>query len=378
MTRDEIKTLGFEELEKRALEIAEELANDETPKETVEERNDELNAIEERKLELNKEVEERKKAVEDVLEGKGKEIEPIIEETRTMTNKEVRNTTEYLEAFANYIKTGDDTECRAILTENVEGGILPVPEIAERTIRQAWENDEVFARVTKTFVKGNLRIGFELSATDAEIHVEGSGKSVSEEELTLGIVRMVPQTIKKWITFSTEAAAMGAEDFIRYIYDELTYKIIQKAADEVIKAIQDAPADSTADAVGVAKVEGEVTPANILAAMALLGDNARNNVIVASGATIAAVQTAALEGNFAYDPFFGLTVIKKDGVEGAIIGDLGGVQANLPEGDGVRFVYDEFSLAEEDMIKLVGRLYAAIAVVGPKMLVTIGSGSQSE
>ena len=376
MTRDEIMELGFEEIEQRAAEIATETA--EADAEAIEQLNDELNAIEERKLELNKEVEERKQVIEEVLEGKGEEIEPVIEERKVMTNKEVRNTKEYIEAYANYIKTGDDTECRTILTENVEDGILPVPEIAENTVRTAWENDEVFSRVTKTFVRGNLRIGFELSATDAEIHVEGSGKSVSEEELTLGIVRMVPQTIKKWITFSTEAAAMGAEDFIRYIYDELTYKIIQKAADEVIKAIQDAPATSTSEAVGVAKVEGDVTPTNILAAMALLGDNARNNVIVASGATIAAVQTAALEGNFAYDPFFGLTVIKKDGVEGAIIGDLGGVQANLPEGDGVKFVYDEFSLAEEDLIKLVGRLYAAIAVVGPKMLVTIGGGSQSE
>ena len=295
-----------------------------------------------------------------------------------MTNKEVRNTKEYVEAYANYIKTGDDTECRAILTENVEGGILPVPEIAESTVRQAWENDEVFSRVTKTFVRGNLRIGFEVSATDAGIHVEGSGKSVEEEEIILGIVRMVPQTIKKWITFSTEAAAMGAEDFIRYIYDELTYKIIQKAADEVIKAIQDAPAESTTEAVGVAKVEGDVTAENILAAIALLGDNARNNVLVANGTTIAAVRAEALKANFAFDPFFGLTVIKKDGVEGAIVGDLAGVQANLPEGDGVKFVYDEFSLAEEDMIKLVGRLYAAIAVVGPKMLAVIGGGSGSE
>ncbi len=375
MTREEIKTLGFEELENRATEIAAETA--EADAETIEKLNDELEAIEERKLELNKEVEERKKAVEDVLEGKGKEIEPIIEERKTMNNKEVRNTKEYIEAYANYIKTGDDTECRAILTENVEGGILPVPEIAENTVRQAWENDEVFSRVTKTFVKGNLRIGFEVSATDAGIHVEGSGKSVEEEQIVLGIVRMVPQTIKKWITFSTEAAAMGAEDFLRYIYDELTYKIIQKAADEVVKAIQDAPAESTEEAVGVAKIEGEVTPQNILNAIAALGDNARNNVFLANGTTIAAVRAAALEANFAFDPFFGLTVIKKDGVEGAIIGDLGGVQANLPEGDGVKFVYDEFSLAEEDMIKLVRRLYAAIAVTGPKMLAVIGS-SESE
>ena len=373
MTREEVMNLGFEDLEKRSLEIADE--TEKADEKELEELNEELDAIEERRAILNKEVEERKAVVEAVIEGKGDVIEEV--EERTKTNMEVRNTKEYIEAYANYIKTNDDTECRAILTENVEG-ILPVPEIVESTIRQAWENDQVFSRVAKTFVRGNLRVGFEVSATDAEIHVEGSGDSVKEEEIILGIVRMVPQTIKKWITFSTEVNAMGGAEFLAYIYDELTYKIVQKAADEVIKVIKSAPAESTTEAVGVAQIDGDVTAENILLAIAALGDNARNKVIIASGATIAAVKTAALSASYAYDPFFGLEVIQKEGVTGAIVGDLAGVQANLPEGEAIKFVYDEFSLAEQDLIKLVGRLYAAIAVVGPKMLAVIGGGSGSE
>lgn len=43
-----------------------------------------------------------------------------------MTNKEVRATDEYLNAYAKYIKTGKDAECRALLTEAVEG-VVPVP-----------------------------------------------------------------------------------------------------------------------------------------------------------------------------------------------------------------------------------------------------------
>lgn len=376
MTRDEIMKLDREELEKRSLEIADEIekADDDEVEETENEVAEELEAIEERQDELNKELEERKAKVEIIQRGAGEVIEKV--EERKITNMDVRNSQEYIKAYAEYIKTNDDTECRALLTENVEDGVLPVPALVEATVRQAWENDQIFSRVAKSFVKGNLKIGFELSATDAEIHIEGD-KEPDEEKLVLGIVLMVPSTIKKWITFSTEVAAMGAADFLRYIYDELTYKIIQKAASEVIRVITEAPAESTKDSVGVAQIQGAVTPETILAAMAALGDAAKDNVIIASGATIAAIRTAALSASYAYDPFFGLTVIQKDGVTGAIVGDLNGVQANLPEGEAVKFVYDEFSFAEKDLVKVVGRLYAAIAVVGPKMLAVI-TGEESE
>lgn len=368
MTIEEIKGLGFDEIEKRAAEIAEETA--EADAEKLELLNSELEAIEERKLELNKQTEERKQAIAEVIKGEGVVIEKR-EEEHIMNNKEIRNSREYIEAFAQYIKTGDDTECRALLTENVEG-VVPVPEFVESDVKTAWEQDEIFSRISKTFVHGNLKVGFELSATDAEIHKEGTD-APTEETLVLGIVTMVPEMIKKWITVSDEVLAMGAESFLSYLYDELTHKIIQKAADIAVNAITSAPAESTATSVGVAKISGDVTAATIIDAVAALGDNARNNVIIASGATIAEVKKAALSANFAYDPFAGLTVIQKEGVSGAIVGDLSGVQANLPEGQSVTFKFDDLSLAEKDLVKIVGRLYAAIAVVGPKMLAVIAA-----
>lgn len=374
MTREEIRILGFEELEQRAAEIAAETA--EADAEKIEQLSEETTAIEERKLELNNEVEERKLAVEAVLEGEGKEIETVTEE-RTMTNKEIRNTSEYIDAYAKYIKTGKDLECRALLTENVEDGTVPVPEFIENRFRQAWERDEIFSRVAKTYVRGNLKVGFEVSATDAEIHVEGDTKNPKEEELILGTLVLIPQMIKKWITFSDEVLALGSEAFLDYIYDELAYKIIQKAADIVVEKIMDAPAESTQEKVGVAKIEGDVSATTIIDAIAALGDEARDLVFIANGTTIATVKKAALDANFAYDPFAGLTVISKSSVKGAIVGDLGGVQANLPEGESVRFKFDDLSLAEHDLVKVVGRLFAAIEVVGPKMLAVIG-GSESE
>lgn len=375
MTREEIMTLGFEDLEKRAAEIAAETAD--ADKDQIEALNAELDSIEERKKALNIEVEKRKKDAEAVASGKGKEVEKR-KEVEKMTNKEVRNSQEYIEAFAKYIKTGKDAECRALLTENVGGGVVPVPELVESRVRQAWENDEIFSRVSKTFIRGNLKVGFEISATDAAVHTEGDKTGPAEEVLTLGIVTMVPANIKKWITVSDEVLALGAEEFLAYIYDELTYKIIQKAADLVVAAITNAPATSDAKHVGVAQITGPVSAATIIDAVAAIGDSARDNVLIASGATIAAVRKAALTASYAFDPFDGLTVIKKDGVTGAIVGDLSGVQVNMPEGDAVTFKFDDLSMAEHDLVKIVGRLYAAIAVVGPKMFAYITGTPASE
>lgn len=370
MTIEEIKNLGFDELETRAAEIAKETS--EADSEKIDELNAELDAIEERKKVLNIEAEETRKKADEVANGSGTKIEERKE--NTMTIKEVRNSKEYIDAYAKYIRTGKDAECRSLLTENAAEGttypVVPVPEMVESRIRQAWDNDKIFSRVTKTFVAGNLKVGFELSSTGASVHAEG-GKDIDEETLMLGIVNLVPQMLKKWITVSDEVLALGSEEFLAYIYDEIANKIVELAADTVIAKIQAAPTTATSSKVAVAKVAGPVSASTILDAIATLGDDAQNPVFIASGQTIADVKKAALTAGYAYDPFAGLEVIQKANVDGAIVGDLSGVQANMPEGDGVKFKFDDLSLAEKDLVKIVGRMYAAIEVVGPKMFCNI-------
>ena len=132
-----------------------------------------------------------------------------------MTNEEVRASKEYLDAFANYIKTEDDKECRALLTTNASGGV-PVPVLVDQIVRHAWENNTFTARVRKTYFKGNVKVAFERGADGAYVHTEGTS-APTEESLTLGIVEMVPANIKKWITISDEAVALGGEAFVRYV-----------------------------------------------------------------------------------------------------------------------------------------------------------------
>lgn len=197
MTREEIMNLDMEGIEARKAAIREEVQAA-AEASVLDALDEELNAIEERINQLT--VEARKKDMEEVVKGSGTEITKPMEE-RTMTNMEVRKSLEYANAWANYIKTGDDKECRALLTENVGSGSVPVSTYAEDRVRTAWNREGIMARVRKTYLKGNVKIGFEVSAGDATIHTEASNSAVSEESLVLGVVSLVPQSIKKWINY---------------------------------------------------------------------------------------------------------------------------------------------------------------------------------
>ena len=70
-------------------------------------------------------------------------------EERTMENIEVRNSKEYIDAFAEYLKSGEDKECRALLTENVSGRV-PVPELVYDIVKTAWEKEGIMSLVKKS------------------------------------------------------------------------------------------------------------------------------------------------------------------------------------------------------------------------------------
>jgi len=321
-------------------------------------------------------AEVRKDMIEEIASGKGKVIKSLIERETKMTNMEIRNSSEYINAFANYIKTGDDKECRALLTENVKDGTVPVPEVVEGYIRTAWENAGIMSRVDKSFIRGNLKVGFEISATDAVAHEEGDG-AVTEEELVLGTVEMIPQSIKKWISISDEALDLGGEAFLAYIYDEIAQKIAKKADDIAVYEIINSPAVSTAGAPGVAAVESELNATAIIQALGNISDEATNPVVILNKATWAAFKSITTDdGYLIADPFAGMDVIFNNSIdtydeaeEGgtyAIVGDLGtGIKANFPNGEEITFKFDDLSLAEYDLVKIVGRMFAAINVVAP-------------
>ena len=55
----------------------------------------------------------------------------------------------------------------------------------------------------------------------------------------------------------------------------------------------------------------------------------------------------------------------------AIVGDLSGVTVNFPEGDGIAIKYDDLTEMTKDMVRVLGRVYAAHDVTGPGKLAKI-------
>lgn len=372
MTREEIMALGIEELETRASQIAVETAEADT--ETLDALNAELDSIEERKSILKKEIEETRKAAEEVASGAGKEIE-VRNEEKKMSNIEIRNSAEYIEAFAKYVKTGNDKECRSLLSDNVSGGVVPVPEFVAGIVSERLKASPILARVRKMYAAGNVKVGFEISAPAAGTHTEGSTTPVAEEELSLGIVHLVPTTYKKWVSISDEALdTMSGEAYLRYIYDEVARGIVKAEENAVVAKILAAPQTATASAPAVAKTgsaAGAIT--DFVDARALLSSAAENLVLIMTPAQYATYRGLQMGANYGVDPFDGLTVLFNDTVTAPIIGDLSGVMMNLPKGEAIEFKYDDRTRMKLDLVDILGRQPAAIEVVGNKFFAKVSA-----
>lgn len=381
-----INEMNLDEIQARKAEIAERRDAITTELETAEA--DVLDALENEADALNEEersLNERETAINEAAESRAKEIAEVLEtgneiqkfeERKTMTNMEVRKSNEYAVAWANYIKTGDDSECRALLTENVSGTV-PVAEYAEDRVRTAWNREGIMSRVRKSYLKGNLKIGWEKSADGAYVHTEASNAAVTEESLVLGVTNLVPQSIKKWISISDEVKDMKGTEFLDYIYDELTYQIAKKAADTLVAAICACTAGGSDNHPQQASITATTVTVGLVAqALANISDEAANPVVIMNKATWGEFKKAQAANGYGYDPFEGLPVVFNNslsafsaattGVCYAIVGDLGaGAQANFPNGDEIEIKIDEISKMEYDLVRILGREFVGLGVVAP-------------
>ena len=380
----ELKEMTVEQLEERKNAIVAELDNEgadldaleaevRSIKEELETRANE----EAKKVEIRKAVAETKAPVV---------VEKVEEEKREiMTNAEVRASKEYVDAFARYLISENDAECRSLLTENASGSV-PVPVIVDDIIRTAWDENDILSRVKKTNIRGNLKVAFELSASGAYVHTEGTA-APTEESLSFGIVTMVPANVKKWIRISDEAIAMGGEALVSYVYDELMKKIIDKLEELVVTDIATAPTTADADEASVANITEAPSLTTVATAFSNLCGEARNIVIIMNRGTYANFIAAQAAGNFAFDPFRGFPVVYTNALKSydsasasdpyMIVGDLDGEQVNYPEGEGIAIKYDDVSEAEKDLVKIVGRQYVAHALTACKRFTVVKKPSST-
>lgn len=377
----ELKDMTIEQLEERKQAIASEVETDGADLDALDSEVKSINAeLEARKAAEAKKVEIRQA----VAQGAGTVVETApVEEKREMKDvAEIRNSKEYINAYADYIRTGKDAECRALLTTNATNGTVAIPDMVYDIVKTAWAKEGIISRVKKAYIKGNLKVGFEISSTGAAIHTEG-GAAVTEETLVLGTVTLVPESIKKWISLSDEVMDLRGEAFLQYIYDELAYQIAKKAADEVVSKIVTSGTQSTSTAVGVPVITATAISIDLVAqALGQLSDEANNPTIMMNKATWSAFKAVQYANNYGVDPFEGLDVVFNNTIKSfaaastgdtfVIVGDLGqGALINLPNGEGIEFKFDDKTDMTKDLVRVLGREYMGIGIVGPESFVKI-------
>ena len=382
----------LEEIKARKLELREEIENAENA-EKIEELGKEVEALkeEEQQIEEHKENEEKAKELEQ-KSSMAKEI--VKEERKTM---EVRNTKEYINAYAEYIKTEDDKELRALVSTGGyatgNSATVEIPDMVYDIVKTAWEREDLMSRVRSISVKGNLKVQFEVSADGAVKHTEGYGE-VPEENLVLGVVTLTPVSIKKWISISDEVLDMRGEDFLRYIYDEITYRIAKKCADELVGKIAQLPQtlsandDGVYDKVSANKISSAPGIGVVANATANLSDEARDITIVMNKATWGDFKKAQYEANYPVDPFEGYRVVFNNILPAynsasanavyMIVGDFDiGTLANYPDGEGIVIKYDDTTLMTSDLVRILGRRYVGAEAVADKAFCLVAKPTTS-
>ena len=375
--------MTIKEIETRSAEIREAMTSEDADLKSLIEEAKELKTrkseliAEQKEKELEAEV--RKAEMSAVIEGKGEVIEK--KEKTEMAEVEVRNSKEYIDAYAKYIKTEDATECRALLSENGSGTVL-VPDMVYDIVKTAWEKDGIMALVKKTYIKGNLKVGFEVSSDGAVIHTEG-GDPIDPENLVLGAVTLVPQSVKKLVQISDEALDLSGEAFLRYIYDEIAYQIAKKVASTLLGIIEACGTVSTATCPSVPVVtEATIGIDTVAKAMAELSAEASNPVVVLNRGTWGALKSAQAQAKYGYDPFEGLKVVFNNDVKAyavattgdtyMVVGDFEqGAIANFPNGGEIKFKFDDMSGASADMVNIIGRQFVGLGVVAPDAFVKV-------
>ena len=372
----ELKDMTIEDVQKRMAELDSMVQTSEDSEE-IAKATEERALLNERLAEL-KDLEERKAMAQEIQNNNvvPKVIEERKEEKKMRTIEEYRNSKEYVDAFAEYVKTGKDEEVRALLTVNVgEAGTVAVPTIVMDKIKTAWDKNEIMSRTFKTDLNGNVQQEFEISGEDAVIHNEGSG-AISEEVLSHGIVDIIPEMIMKDKGFSREVMKMRGETFLNYIYDELAYRIIKKLADVTVGKIAALPSIATSTTPNAASIKEGVAMGTVASAIGNLSDEADDNVIIMNKLTWSAFKSAQYANGYGADPFEGLPVLYNNTLPAystasendvyMIVGSLKDVQVNYPGGEAIDFIFDEITKKKEGIVEITGSQYVGVGVTACK------------
>lgn len=347
----EIKEMRNEDVENRLSEIENELTMEDAD---IESLSKEVDALNERRETLKREAEEKRELMAKVATAQLPVIEEVREEEKVM-DKELR--AQKIDALAEFIKGRATEEQRALLTTNVTGGTVKISDIVDNWIWTDWDNSPLLRRVRKVYIKGNYAVQYEASATGAVKHTEGA-VAPAEETLTLATINFIAEYYKKWIKVSDSVLALRGSAFMDYLMREFGHQIAMALENAIVAEISASTLTATAT--------HDMDSGAVLAGLAVLSDEATNPVAIMSKSTYATIKGERTTGGAKIeDPFEGLDVLFNSTVTGILVGDLDGVVVNFPEGEDFKFIVDDRSLAESDLVKIVGKVLACMHLVRP-------------
>lgn len=329
----------------------------------------------------------------------------IEERKYQMENANVLESKEYKQLYADMIRGKvDEREVRSFLEKRTDPdpGLLtsttnvPIPVVMQGFVETAWYEYGKFSRiVAETFEPAILKIPVETAASGAAWHTEG-GDAVAEEYITFGQIILQPKMIKKWISLTDELMAMAADEFLRYVADELVYRVIL-ALDEAIINRTDLNGE------GVIGIAGNSLTETVSAALSFNVINEAIANLVTFDDLVIAMNPKTFFKNFmsltdqvgnpifrvVHDnenrPQYYLSGYRVEFTQAlpayddadpadvyAIIGNFRrGYRLNYPQGRDVISLVDPYTLATADKVRMLGRLYVAGNVVKPKHFVEL-------
>lgn len=364
---------------------------------------EEVEALTEEAEKIDEEVEEleeqRKslKAQEERMSLTHNLSKSVVEErTKEMEDNKVNvlATQEYNQLYADMIRGKTDEkevrnflESRALATTTTN---IPIPVVMDGYVETAWAEYGKFSRlVAETFEPAILKIPVETEATGAVWHDE-LGDAPTEETITLGQIILQPKMIKKWISLTDELMAMSANDFLKYIADELVYRVILALDEAIINRTDE-------NGLGVIGIVGNANTSKVNAEIGFnVVNQAISNLVSFDDLTIA-MNPSTFFNNFmgmvdtVGQPIFRIVQDNNQkpayylngyrveftqalpayadveaGSAYAVVGDFRrGYRLNYPQGKNVITLVDPYTLATQDLVRMIGRLYVAGNVVKP-------------
>lgn len=160
---------------------------------------------------------------------------------------------EYRDAWANMIRFGTDMPKeimeRTAITSKTEA--IPLPTEIGDAIQTAWKEHGLFSNlVTRAYTNEYTEDYYSKDSSKAQLAKE-DGTATTEGSLTLGVVKIDPDFVQKFIVISKKVMVMSTDSFIRYVKEDLVNACIDLVEDKIFNGQGSEPV------VGILATENE-------------------------------------------------------------------------------------------------------------------------